>query len=147
MRSKLSLTTAGIDRSDAPISLGRTSAIFIPFQLRSYVTFSCFAILRIEYFCVNRDFAAPWYRGPIRHPEGRRNGRMSTATFNIFFGQALRAPKLSSSTIDSAGGNRVVEHANFPNWRRSFRAKTRHCGFEKYKVKVLTVAQCPYILT
>jgi hypothetical protein len=40
---------------------------------------------------------------------------MNTATFNIYFGQALKEPKLSSSTIASAGGNRGVEHANLPD--------------------------------
>jgi len=73
---------------------------------------------------------------------------MNTATFNIFFGQAVRAPKLSSSTIASAGGNRVVE-AREPAGLATdhFRAESRNCGFDKYKVKVLTVAQCIYILT
>jgi hypothetical protein len=51
-------------------------------------------------------------------PFGRKEERlMNTVTFNIFFGQALRAPKISSSTIASAGGNGVVEHANLPDLR------------------------------
>jgi hypothetical protein len=73
---------------------------------------------------------------------------MNTVTCNIFFGQALRAPNFSSSSIASAGGYRVVEYANPPGSATDhFRVGSCNCGFEKHKVKVLTVAQCAYILT
>jgi hypothetical protein len=52
-------------------------------------------------------------------PSGRKEERHDEyCDLQHIFGQALRAPKLSSSTIASAGGNRVVEHANLPDWRR-----------------------------
>jgi hypothetical protein len=43
---------------------------------------------------------------------------MNTVTFNIFFGQALRSPNFSSSSIASAGGNSAAEYANLLEWRR-----------------------------
>jgi hypothetical protein len=73
---------------------------------------------------------------------------MNTATLNISFGQPLRAPQAllqHDCLCRQEPGIRALEPPGLAT--DHFRAGSRNCGFEKYKVKVLTVAQCPYILT
>jgi hypothetical protein len=73
---------------------------------------------------------------------------MNTATFNIFFGQALRASKgllQHDCLCPREPGSRACELSGLAT--DHFRAGNRNFGFEKHKVKVLTVAQCAYILT
>jgi hypothetical protein len=73
---------------------------------------------------------------------------MNSVTFNIFFGHALRAPNFSSNSTASARGKPGSRVRETPGSATDhFRVWSHKRGFEKHKVKVLTVAQCAYILT